>query len=300
MSDEQEQIAEALGERAQRKREALGLDKPVMAAIAEAIPVEPVEMACETPGCNNRFMAQRLWNEALKREVLMPRNCSGCREAMLASRTAEARREQQEEQSRAMAKSLRLRMAQLDPPPLYQAVTLDSFEHHGDDAAKAVQMRVLSFARRYLADWPSVPLCICFVGNFGTGKGHVAWSLARALVEECEATARNVKVAALIRKLRETWRKDAAQSYEQVLREFTGVDFLVVDEVSRHAFYGQQIHQHLYDVLDTRIEFRRPTILTSNEDEAGLEEILRPALFNRLQGEGGLVNFGQASWRARA
>jgi DNA replication protein DnaC len=298
MNDDQAQVADALAERAARKREQLGLgEKP--AALAEAIAVETVEVVCETAGCGNRILAQRLWNEATKAHVLLPRICAGCREKVAAERSTESRREQQAEQLRAQGRNLRARMAQLDPPPLYQGVTLGSFQHHGDEAAKALQMRVLTWARRYLAEWPAVPSLTCFQGSFGPGKGHIAWALARALVEEQEATARVVKVAALVRQLRDTWRKDAARSYEQVLREYTTVDFLVVDEVSRHAFYGEQIHQHLYDVLDTRIEHQRPTIITTNEEPAGLVEILRPALANRLQGEGGLIRFGDASWRTR-
>jgi DNA replication protein DnaC len=73
----------------------------------------------------------------------------------------------------------------------------------------------------------------------------------------------------------------------------------VIDEVSRHAFYGQSIHQHLYDVIDHRIEYRRPTILTTNEEDDGLEAILRPALLDRVKLHGGVLEFGNASYRAR-
>lgn len=299
MSDEQAQIAEALGERAARKRAALGLEQAPATALGDAIGVETVEIVCETVACGNRIQAQRLWNEGKQAHVLLPRICAACRDRKAAERSTEARRDQDVERVREQGARLRARMAELDPPPLYRGVTLDGFQHHGDAEAKAMQMRVLSWARRYLAEWPDVAALVCFQGSYGTGKGHIAWALARSLVEEQDATARVVKVAGLVRRLRDTWRRDAAQSYEQVLREFTAVDFLVVDEVSRHAFYGEQIHQHLYDVLDTRIEHRRPTIITTNEEPAGLVEILRPALANRLQGEGGILRFGAASWRTR-
>jgi DNA replication protein DnaC len=108
-----------------------------------------------------------------------------------------------------------------------------------------------------------------------------------------------VKLPVLIRELRDTWNRDSGKTYDQVLAGYVETDLLVIDEVSRHAFYGNQIHQHLYDVIDTRIEYRRPTILTTNESEEGLVEVIRPALFNRVEGEGGVVPFGETSWRSR-
>ncbi len=68
--------------------------------------------------------------------------------------------------------------------------------------------------------------------------------------------------------------------------------------MSRHAFYGQNIHQHLYDVLDHRAEYQRPTILTTNETNDGLAEVLRPALVDRLCYHGAIVEFGVTSYRA--
>jgi len=138
-----------------------------------------------------------------------------------------------------------------------------------------------------------------FQGPPGTGKGHVVWSLAKVIAGTHGATVAVVKCADLVRSIRASWRDPEATAEEQVIARYRNLDFLVVDEVSRHAFYGQQIHQHLYDVLDYRIERRRPTILTSNEDDAGLGEILRPALADRLQGEGGVLEFGTESWRVR-
>jgi len=74
-------------------------------------------------------------------------------------------------------------------------------------------------------------------------------------------------------------------------------DLLVVDEVSRHAFYGDNVSQHLYDVVNDRIEECRPVVLTSDESVAGIKAILGPALVDRLDGEGGTLEFTWRSFR---
>ncbi|MBK9693668.1 MAG: ATP-binding protein, partial [Gemmatimonadetes bacterium] len=154
-------------------------------------------------------------------------------------------------------------------------------------------------ARRYVAAWPQVEVLLLFQGGPGTGKGHLAWSLAKAVVSDHGGSARVVKLARLIRDLREPWRSKEGAGEERRLRAYRVPDLLVIDEVSRHAFYGQSVQQHLYDVLDDRLEHQRPTILTTNETDAGIAEILGPALLDRLQGSGGVVRFGDASWRTR-
>lgn len=290
MSDDQEPIATALADRAARKRAALHLDRPPGEPAGDQLATEETEAICR---CGTRYPVSVVRNG--DRVIRMPARCERCRGTAAQAKAAEAT-DRQADQAR---RDLGARWAELDVPKKYQAVTLETFEHHGPEEDRRLQMRALSWAQRYLGQWPDVADFVVLRGPPGTGKGHVAWSLCKALVTEHGARVRNVKLPVLVRRLRDTWGRDAKPSYEQVLAGYTTCDLLVIDEVSSHAFYGQQIHQHLYDVIDTRIEACRPTLLTTNEDEAGLAAILRQALFNRLQGEGGFVDFGQASWRSR-
>lgn len=291
-TEDQEAISGHLAERVERKRAELGLDQ----APAERVGVELSEQQVLTCRCGATYRGSVLANG--REQIRMPPICAACREAQAQGRLCEQADRQRGDAERAEV-SRRRRLAELDPPAKYAEVTLEQFRHHGTEADKAVQMRVLSWARRYLAQWPEVADFVAFMGGFGTGKGHVAWSLALAIVNQHGARARVVKLPVLVRDLRSTWRRDSATTYEQALKAYTEPDLLIVDEVSTHAFYGEQVHQHLYDVIDARIEACRPTIVTTNESEQGLAAVIRGALFNRLQGEGGVVQFGTASWRSR-
>lgn len=181
-------------------------------------------------------------------------------------------------------------------PPLYEGATLDSFVLWGTEAERKAQGRVLRTMKKYAAKFPDVPALVLLKGNNGTGKGHLTWAVARAVVAK-KHTVTVVKFATMIRELRASWRTGDGPSEEQQLRTLRTPDLLVVDEVSRHAFYGDNVSQHLYDVVNERMEQRHPVLLTSDESVAGIKAILGPALIDRLEGEGGTLDFTWRSFR---
>lgn len=298
MNDDQDQITASLEERAARKRAELGLERPPAEPAGTDINVGmPEDTVCD---CGATYQASLLRNKDAV--IRFPPRCTACRERDLSVaqlREAEREREHQAQRESREQKARASRLELLAVPRLYADATLDSFQQWGDEESQRLQLRVLGYARRYLTQWPDVAAFVVFRGPFGAGKGHIAWAIAKGVVTDLGATARVVKLPALVRQLRDTWRRDSDRTYDTILAQYVDCDLLVIDEASRHAFYGQQIHQHLYDVVDARIEARRPTILTSNEDDEGLLEVLKAALFNRLEGEGGIVEFPNASWRSR-
>jgi DNA replication protein DnaC len=199
---------------------------------------------------------------------------------------------------RAREERVGAQLAALGIPPLYADATLDSYTPIGDRENATKQRIVLERARQFLANWPNVPMISVFLGVPGSGKGHVAWSLARAVVTERLASARVVVLSDTIRDLREAWgdREAGGLSEAQRLGKYRAADLLVIDEVSKHAFYGQP-QQHLYDLVAWRELQLKPTILTTNEAGQALADFLGPALSSRALGWGAPFDFGTADYR---
>lgn len=215
----------------------------------------------------------------------VPNRCEACREAL---------RIAVEEQP--VAQVGQLRLAELKVPPLYADVALETFCLHGNATDRAKQARCVQLARRYLADWPDVaPITIC-CGISGSGKGHVTWSLGKRLAIELGVSGRVVKLSDVIRDLREAWTQNETISEATRLARYREAGFLVIDEVSTHSFYGEP-RQHLYDIVDHRLEWLRPTMLTSNERPENLARLLGPALTSRAAGSSGLWDFGEDDYR---
>jgi DNA replication protein DnaC len=218
--------------------------------------------------------------------------CQGAFDATVAQRLAEDRQRDQETHRDILLRDLAV-------PPLYADATIETFRAYGTPEEKASQMRALQLCRRLVAAWPPDTMTYALVGPPGTGKTHLIWGIAKAVVTAWGGTARVVKLSAMIRDLRGAWNRDGGPDEETRLHKYRSPDLLVIDEVSRHAFYGKEIFQHLYDVVDDRIQYRRVTLLTSNEDDAGLNAILGPALIDRLQGDGGVIRCRWSSYRTR-
>ncbi len=251
-----------------------------------------------TCGCGATFVQSAVKTPLLAKPLgWSPFKCLGCQTRSQAEQLVEAA----ERRARVAADLRRRALKDLAVPPLYAGATLSRFEAHGSAEDQAQLLKIRDLARQYIEDWPNVPELkelLLFQGSYGSGKGHIAWSIAQALVMGHAAKVRVVKLAAVIRDLREAWRDSDGPSEDARLTRYRELELLVIDEVSRHAFYGKEVKQHLYDIIDDRIEQHRPTILTTNEDQDGIAEILGGALWSRLNGVGGLVPFPAVDWRA--
>jgi DNA replication protein DnaC len=134
------------------------------------------------------------------------------------------------------------------------------------------------------------------MGGPGTGKGHMSWAIVRKLAETHGVLSKVTNVPDLIRDLRESWGRPELATESERLTAYREPELLVVDEVSAHAFYGEP-SRHLYDLVNYRIEWMRPTILTTNEDASDFAELLGPALSSRLAGQSHIWNFGHTDYR---
>lgn len=263
------------------------MNEPVL--VGSVLPQIEASLERQTATCVCGATFEQTRNTRSKGQFLrwMPDVCEKCaREQRDAQHAVTAQRERE------------MRLQALGIPLRYQGATFDSFAPHGEPENRKRLERILIAARRFLAEWPTPsPDLLVFRGGPGTGKGHLAWAIARWVAGQNGATVKFVKLPALIRDLRESWRGDGATEAAR-LNTYREPGLLIVDEVSRHAFYGEPT-QHLYDVLDDRMDWCRPTILTTNETEAGLGALLGPALLDRVVGYGGLVDFGDVSYRKR-
>lgn len=263
------------------------MSEPILAS--QALPTQSErEAVCI---CGKSYMQRQLMypvrHGTPRAGLWSPNECAACAEAAAlehARHVAQARREERERN--------------LPTPTRYVGATLTNLELHGTKENRARIEKIRGMLVAYLEAWPKVDRhLLLFRGQPGTGKGHVLWSVVRHVVIEHGATVRVVKLPSLIRDLRESWRKGSeGPTEEERLKEYRRPDLLVIDEVSNHAFYGEPT-RHLYDVLDDRMDWCRPTILTTNESEQAIAELLGPALWDRLLGYGELVEFGSESYR---
>jgi DNA replication protein DnaC len=254
------------------------LANPGPTPIAMDLPANMGEQRTATCGCGSIYTQTMLTKWSPDR----CRKCAGHAEDDVAQQTADAR--------------ATFRAAMLEVPTIYRDANLANYRYHGSAADREKQGRVHQLALRYIAQWPMVPAVIVMRGGYGTGKGHMTYAIAKQLVNEHGAKVAIEVLPDIIRDLREAWNNRDGESEARRLARYRDYDLLVIDEVSKHAFYGDPV-RHLYDLVAHREKWGRPTILTSNETPLALTELLGPALTSRAVGSSGLWEFGDADYR---
>lgn len=246
-----------------------------------------VDCLAKRDGCRGSFTQKRpvvMKGQSWKQPIC--RNCQTVLDQAVAEDEARDVREE----------SLSSRLHVLEVPPLYGDVSFDSFKYHGDAENQELQHSLINACRRFVTEWPDVPSVVLFMGGAGTGKGHLAWSIAKAIITDQGEAVRFVSLPDLIRELREGWSNPAAEPESLVLEHYREPPLLIIDEVSRHAYYGEPT-PHLYHLINYRLNWKRPTILTTNEDADGLREALSGPLLSRIEGERAIWDFGNVDYR---
>lgn len=178
-------------------------------------------------------------------------------------------------------------------PERFKDRTLESYV-----AKTSGQQKALAFATEYAENFDLVlkeGRSAIFVGKVGTGKTHLAIGIALSIMLQ-QRSALFVTVQRLIRRVKDSWHtKEETES--QVVDVFASPDLLVLDEVG--VQFGSEFEkQVLFDVLNTRYENRKPSILLSNIPKEQLSDYLGERVTDRLRENGGkVIGFDWDSYR---
>jgi len=163
-----------------------------------------------------------------------------------------------EDRSRTLLRSVRI-------PRRYDHCTLDSFELHHPSLEKARQV-----SQDWTERWPIVEHGLLFLGQPGTGKTHLAVSIARELVQAKQARVLFCEQRELLKSLQGTYDAGASLREAEVLGPVLGAEVLILDDLGagRITPWARDV---LNDVIVHRYNEKLPLIMTSNhptgEDE---------------------------------
>lgn len=167
-------------------------------------------------------------------------------------------------------------------PKRHQSCTLENYRN--SSGVESAMKAVLDYAQR----WPKqldTGECLILLGEVGTGKTHLACGLIRKITERggrCLYTT----VQSMIRDIRDTWSKGSDRREHDVVRVYSTVPLLVLDEVG--ATLGTETERsQLFDLLDSRYQDLLPTVVLGNVSAQELESALDARSVDRLREGGG-------------
>lgn len=179
-------------------------------------------------------------------------------------------------------------------PERFKNRTLDNYQ-----ATLPEQKAALGFCKEYaqdIIDGKNTGRNAIFSGSIGTGKTHLAIGVALKIIRSSH-TASFVTVQRLIRRIKDSWRKDSTESESQIIKVFAEVDLLILDEIG--VQFGSEFEKNiLFEILNERYEAGRSTLLLTNLTVEQVRAFLGDRIFDRMRDGGGrAIPFAWDSYR---
>jgi DNA replication protein DnaC len=119
------------------------------------------------------------------------------------------------------------------------------------------------------------------MGDVGTGKTSLAMLVSKCAVEAGRTVA-IYSLPRLLARIRRTYDADSGEdSYLQFFERLTSVDLLHVDDLGVEK-RSDWVLEQLYAIVDERYVSQRSMVVTTNLDQASLEEQIGPRTVSRL------------------
>lgn len=192
-------------------------------------------------------------------------------------------------QLEADAKAARLAVAGI--PQRFHGVTMDDYRvTHGKR-----QERVLNICKRYhdrIEQTIASGNSLILHGTAGTGKTMLAAAIGLHAIE----CGFSVRYATAIKAAREIKKTFSGGSEQAAIDEFARVDLLILDEIGIQ--FGSDTEKNIFfEIINERYEERRPTIVISNLDSAGIAHFLGERVMSRLKQDGVELSFDWNDYR---
>ncbi len=185
----------------------------------------------------------------------------------------------------------------------------DNYEPVSEGLAKAK-----AICQRYANNFTkSNPKNLMMMGNYGTGKSHLAVSILKRVIErgleqKDPWTGVFISTPKLMTKLKATYNKNSKHSENELLEQLGSVDLLILDDVGtdykrKQSEAAEEEANHwatlkLFEVIDSRIG--KHTVYTTNFSHVQLMDMYGEQKFSRMVEETTLIKVNGENYRLRA
>jgi DNA replication protein DnaC len=193
---------------------------------------------------------------------------------------------------------IRTRLGSAMIPPRFAGKSFDSYQAVSE-GQKGALSTCMAYAKEFDAH-EKVGRCLLLIGKPGTGKTHLAASIAAWLIENTGRTVVYRTVAGILQYVKGSFDSNATYTEAQAFKALQSADLLIIDEVG--ATKPTEFEQAtLFQVINDRYEQCRPTCIISNLDAKEIAPVLGERSVDRLREGGGIpVIFDWSSERAKA
>lgn len=165
-----------------------------------------------------------------------------------------------------------------------------SFDNFSLDYYKSSQQdyemmaRNLEIARDFAENAPPAYLNLLLLGNTGLGKTHLSTAIARRVIER----GYEVRYESILNIMedfkRDHFHSEYGERYEDRSRGYMESELLIIDDLGTEVT-NRFTQSCLYQIINTRINQGRPTIISTNLEQRELRDRYDDRVTSRLFGE---------------
>lgn len=146
--------------------------------------------------------------------------------------------------------------------------------------------------REYAKNFGKGSANLIFMGGPGLGKTYLSACIARVVAERGCSVAYESAAAALSAFETQRFSRDGEESAAAAsrVREYLGCDLMILDDLGTEMVTSFSVSA-LYQLINTRLNSARPTIISTNCTMDELERKYGPQIMSRLEGEYLLLTF---------
>ena len=166
--------------------------------------------------------------------------------------------------------------------PSIKQATVNNYKPTNESQQNAKDIAV-EYVKNFSIDNPK---SLILHGSIGTGKSHLAFAITKALKNQGYKVA-VMHIPKLMNRIKSTYKRDATETVEDIIKQLSGLDFLVLDDVgvddSAHAISKME------DIVDNRAGLNN--IYTTNLTGKQLGKDLNwQRVYSRMQLNGKRLN----------
>lgn len=149
---------------------------------------------------------------------------------------------------------------------------------------------ILDFCRRYADSFTLASGSLLFLGQTGLGKTHMSLAIAHAVTERGYGVLYISAQQLMDRLESEKFSRSPESDYRENLHIVLSCDLLVLDDLGTE-FSTSFTASTLYNIVNTRMTEKRPVVISTNLDPAGIEEKYGQRMASRLLCEYRVLKF---------
>lgn len=217
--------------------------------------------------------------------IWSPPFCKQCNDIKKAKQAIIAQELEQKENEKAKQARIEQALGRSGIPLRFQSHSFDTFFANDDDQKKKKNI-CSKYAENFNED-SKLGKSMIFCGTTGTGKTHLACSIANQIIQNGK-TAIFMNVIRAIRQIKETWSKESEKKEQEAINWFVSPDLLILDEIG--VQFGSESEKIiLFEILNERYLNMKPTILISNLNPNALQEFISERVMDRMRESGGMI-----------